>query len=416
MKAVCSLLLSALFLATSAHAAVSPAPRCSGAKLNAAGAAGGQMLRCYGRAARAGGPLAPDCLYLVGAKLETAFLRAELRGGCLATGDVPAVRTALFDLSSDVANGLSSGNSSCRSRKIALAGKLTLAVLRAHARHQYRPDLAARDAAIAEGVARFTTAFTALEASGACPVSGAAAATVNRILVGTPELPPTTLAGVRLVVALLAPACGDGIINGSESCDGAAVGACGALCQLDCTCGPTVCGDGVVGGTEQCDGAAATGCGGPCQPDCSCGPQVCGDGFVGGTEQCEGTHCQRTDLGLVGGCADCGCCDAGYCQMLGCCYDTDICLPTPGYPNGICFQQRCTATRPCPNGYTCIEEAGLCAAQVGNLCAYFNPVTVCVSPAVCPSTTLAFCCFPAGTSCSTNRECCSATCTAGVCS
>jgi cysteine-rich repeat protein len=77
--------------------------------------------------------------------------------------------------------------------------------------------------------------------------------------------------------------CGDGIVEGDESCDdeGESVD-----CNDDCT--PAICGDGVINVTaeEQCDDGAPSA---SCDDDCS--SVVCGDGTHNALagEQCDGT-------------------------------------------------------------------------------------------------------------------------------
>ncbi len=104
------------------------------------------------------------------------------------------------------------------------------------------------------------------------------------------------------------PACGNGVIEPPEECDGE--GTCAAATAVclppgtpaECTCRNT-CGNHVVDPGEQCDGddlnhqtCVSLGfAGGPpltCNPDCTfdtskCVPDVCGDGIVGASEQCD---------------------------------------------------------------------------------------------------------------------------------
>jgi hypothetical protein len=64
--------------------------------------------------------------------------------------------------------------------------------------------------------------------------------------------------------------CGDGIVNGDETCDGQNRAACAGACAANCTCEP-VCGDGSVNfPQEECDGADAAQCPDACLSDCIC--------------------------------------------------------------------------------------------------------------------------------------------------
>lgn len=85
--------------------------------------------------------------------------------------------------------------------------------------------------------------------------------------------------------------CGNGLVEGAESCDGAATGTCPAACRTDCTCEPepTTCGNGKLDDGEECDAALADACAFGCTPECTCSPSLCGDDLVSGDEECDGS-------------------------------------------------------------------------------------------------------------------------------
>lgn len=97
------------------------------------------------------------------------------------------------------------------------------------------------------------------------------------------------------------PACGDGIINGTDQCDGAVLPPSDASCvgcTPDCTCiRQAVCGNGIVEAGEACDPPNAqgtvAGCTGTdrCNATCTaCVAQtapICGDGSVNTPEACD---------------------------------------------------------------------------------------------------------------------------------
>ena len=109
--------------------------------------------------------------------------------------------------------------------------------------------------------------------------------------------------------------CGDNKKDGAEICDGTDLGtpaatcasvtpdpkATGLLnCKKDCTgfdiSGCIYCGDGIVNGTETCDDGAANGQYGKCNSTCTgLGPH-CGDGIVNGTEMCDDGNNSNLDL------------------------------------------------------------------------------------------------------------------------
>lgn len=155
------------------------------------------------------------------------------------------------------------------------------------------------------------------------------------------------------------PSCGDGIINGTEVCDGSQLGgktclgldmgfdsgtlSCNGQCQFNtslCQAPPKIsCGDGIKNGTEACDGSdlnsktcltlgmgfvdGPLACNGDCTynlKQCATPPkEVCGDGALQAGEQCDtGTLNNSTcmTLGFQGGDLKCTQCmfDTVACQ------------------------------------------------------------------------------------------------------
>lgn len=155
------------------------------------------------------------------------------------------------------------------------------------------------------------------------------------------------------------PACGDGVLQADEACDGADLGgkscadfglgagalACTAACTIDLTgCAPPqTCGDGTLDGDEQCEGADLGGqtcqslgyagggtlkCSATCNHDVSgCVNIVCGNGQCQpGEDSCncpgdcpdDPNSCSSCQCGQSGG--NCYCDDA--CVIFGdCCFD-----------------------------------------------------------------------------------------------
>jgi len=78
--------------------------------------------------------------------------------------------------------------------------------------------------------------------------------------------------------------CGNGMVEGTESCDDgntAGCDGCGPFCV------PDECGDAVLClVTEECDDGN-TDDGDGCALDCTCEPELCGDGIRGCTEECD---------------------------------------------------------------------------------------------------------------------------------
>jgi hypothetical protein len=150
--------------------------------------------------------------------------------------------------------------------------------------------------------------------------------------------------------------CGNGLIEGTEECDGIDLAgeSCvtqgfvgGSLgCQADCTfdtslcTGVPVCGDNTAEGTEVCDGTDLAGedcvsqgfTGGTlgCLADCTgfdtsgcTGGPVCGDNIAEGTEACDGTDLADKNCvsqGFTGGTLAC---------TANCTFDTSGCTSGP---------------------------------------------------------------------------------------
>ena len=161
-------------------------------------------------------------------------------------------------------------------------------------------------------------------------------------------------AGTHLLCSAPGAACGNGIRDPTEDCDGADLGgtscaalgfvggvlACDPSCRLDTTgCLTDLCGDGVRDGIESCDGsdlggATCTGlgflggtlaCGTSCRLDTSgCLTDLCGNGVRDGIESCDGL-----DLGGAT-CASLGFGNGVLACTASCRLDASGC--TPRYP------------------------------------------------------------------------------------
>ncbi len=166
-----------------------------------------------------------------------------------------------------------------------------------------------------------------------------------------------------------------------------------------------------------------------CPAPASCPATYCGNGV---TDQSSGEQCDAPDPGIcfiqgVGlGCeqagtpGECTCCGGADCFFglfftLDCCGDSR-CQDVTGagqQRSGACIPPSCTQDAEC-HGYRC--EGGVCCGDAGQLCG----VAGCCqdSGATCsasPFLGASICCRPAGAGCANLTECCSFSCTAGVC-
>ena len=109
----------------------------------------------------------------------------------------------------------------------------------------------------------------------------------------------------------VAPRCGDGTCNGGENC---------STCSSDCGTCPVVpsCGDGACNGTETCSS---------CSGDCgSCAPR-CGDGTCSGGENCSSCAGDCGTCPVVPSCGDGACSRTESCSS--CAGDCGACAPPP---------------------------------------------------------------------------------------
>ncbi len=170
-----------------------------------------------------------------------------------------------------------------------------------------------------------------------------AAATISH----SPDLVPLATARVLAEFALrvrhailFAPAdaaCGNGVRETSEACDGGDLGgftcaslgfgsgslACTADCHLDTSgCVSTaLCGNGIVEPGEECDNGAANSDTVPDACRTNCKRAYCGDAVIDFDEECEGTNLAGetcASLGYSGGTLRC---DASACE-----FDEDRCV------------------------------------------------------------------------------------------
>jgi cysteine-rich repeat protein len=121
------------------------------------------------------------------------------------------------------------------------------------------------------------------------------------------------------------PVCGDGVVNGSETCDDGNANDVDA-CLSDCT--PASCGDGIVQqGVELCDDGNASDV-----DDCTstCTLASCGDGVLQNGELCDDGNASNTD-GCLATCVTASCGDGFVRAGVEACDDgnasnTDACL------------------------------------------------------------------------------------------
>ncbi len=181
-----------------------------------------------------------------------------------------------------------------------------------------------------------------------------------------------------------AAVCGDGEVEGAESCEASNDAACPGRCS-DCTC--DVCGNGVIEPTEACEPSDESACPGHCA-DCACEP-YCGNDTIDPGEVCDGTAFDDDNFACTSvfgpACmADCSsCCSIAYCESNECC---------PGY---IC------APRIGPGVHQCRKPCSMSDGATGNPAC--DPGQVCMGNV---------CLTPY---CTSDAQCSPAQCLGGVC-
>jgi cysteine-rich repeat protein len=217
-------------------AAGTPQQKCASAKMKAAGKKWSAKAKCYSKALASSGDVDTDCLQKAESKFTDAFAKADSAGGCAITGDAATVETKIDDSLNDIVGDLGCGNG--------------------------RPD-----------------------GDESCDDGGTAAG--DGCSATCDEEPGFNCVGQPSVCS---SDCGDGVVSGTEECDGANLGgetcvsqgfsagslSCSGSCTFD-TSSCTDCGDGVVSGIEECDGV-------------NLGGETCvSQGFSSGSLSCSGS-------------------------------------------------------------------------------------------------------------------------------
>lgn len=170
--------LSLLAIATPARAS-DPAANCAAAKQRAAAKKADAKLKCVGKATATGTAVDPLCLSKAEAKFESAFVKADARGGCLTINDAASVEATVdaclsaFRTQLAVASG--TPRSSCATAKLKATGKHVTGALSCHARATQK--LTPVSTSCLDGVAlKFSTSFAKAEIRPDCLTTGDTAA------------------------------------------------------------------------------------------------------------------------------------------------------------------------------------------------------------------------------------------------
>lgn len=171
-------LILALAAVPSARAAGTPAQKCAAAKLKAAGKKVDSDLKCHAKATGAGGATEPACLTKANDKFAAAFLKVDLKGGCLG-GDPTSVGSVgdvfVGDALAALPGGISDDGRKCAAAKLKAAGKKVSSKLKCQAKAA-GSGATVDPACLTKAESKFTQAFLKAEAKGGCTTVGDGAA------------------------------------------------------------------------------------------------------------------------------------------------------------------------------------------------------------------------------------------------
>jgi hypothetical protein len=344
-----------LLCANVAHASGTPAQVCAGAKLKAAGKTAGLKLGCHGKAALHGTTVDSTCLANATAKLSSAFAKAESRGGCNPTGDVNGVG-ALIDSSVGAfvaALRPTTSANRCAASKLKATGKKVKTKLRCWAKATGK-GVTVDPQCLTKAETRFASAFSSADAHGPCLTTGDAGGIesqvddlVNDVVAALPSgtATTTTTTTSSTSTTAVAPTCGNGVVEGSEQCDGGSVPICATSGRSGCfpAGGPDECkcctlpGEiaqiALSGQNACCDGSS---------------PQPAGPNFY----SCQGT-CGSTPFPTCGG----SCLPGMICAPVRIPV-SDLCACVPPDPCGG-TSPSCTGAE-CPAGQACDSSTCSC--------------------------------------------------------
>lgn len=201
-----------------AFAGITPEQKCASAKMKAVGKKYAAKAKCYAKALSQSAAVDAACLQLAESKFQTAFDKAEAKGGCLNENNAAAIEAKIDTCLADVVGDLGCGNG------------------------VQEGDEQCDDGNVISG-------------------DGCSSTCLDEGCVSDANCPSGQLCVGGVCVA---PACGDGLVQGGEQCDDGNVisgDGCDSNCTTeggyDCSGTPsvcqTVCGDGIVAGSEQCD-------------------------------------------------------------------------------------------------------------------------------------------------------------------
>ncbi len=191
-----------------AHAALTPAQKCTVAKQKAAGKKAAGKITCHTKVKLAAAA-DPACLQKAEDKFDKAFVKAEKPGACQVIGDAASVEGQVDTFVSALVQALNPGQAlqaratttpaqKCAIAKAKAASKKATAKLTCQIKNLSLPSAQLLNLCFSTAEDKFDTAFTNAEKPGACAATGDAAAIeslvdvfVSGIVAGPPTPTPT---------------------------------------------------------------------------------------------------------------------------------------------------------------------------------------------------------------------------------
>ena len=227
---------ASLILSAAPAAALTPAQKCTAAKLKATAKKADTRARCYEKAKLAAPPDL-TCLFNAEKTFEKAFTKAEAPGACTRTGDAASTERTVdaFVIALVQALQLPAGAGTpvqrCAIAKLKAASKMAVAKTQCQIKNLSLPGASLLALCYGAAEDKFHTAIAKAEKPGKCATGGEAAAieaTVEAFvgaIVMSPQPatpPPSNTPAPGL--------CGNGVVDQGEQCDGQQF--CGSDCRL----------------------------------------------------------------------------------------------------------------------------------------------------------------------------------------
>ena len=153
-------------LAGASLAGPTPAQKCAGAKVKAAGTKVSGKAKCQQKALLTSAPVDGACLAKAEQKFAASYAKAEAAGGCAVTGDAATVEVAV-DACVAAFLGAITGDAKCAAAKMSAVGKKTSAKAKCQQK-AFLTGTSVDPLCVASAESKFTAAIAKADGSGPC--------------------------------------------------------------------------------------------------------------------------------------------------------------------------------------------------------------------------------------------------------